>query len=362
MTAVWAQGVDGAWQPLTAGDYPTEQALHKLVAEGPQLLPLSGGPHLSVLGTEVQLGSGRVDVLAVESTGRLTVIEVKLAGNAEARRAVVAQVLSYAAYLQGLDLEYLESTVLRTRLHALGVDSVVDAVRQEDQEHAVDAGTFVEGLAGSLANGAFRLVVVLDSAPDELVQIVGYLETITDRIIVDLVVVVPYDVNGTRLLVPQRVDPGRRVAELSAAEAAARQAGALYPGSEEFRAAIGNAPHKQQELLEPLTAWAERLATDGLVALYTYRGKNSITTLLPRLRIDDAGLATVYQEPSGAYLQLWPTVFDRRAPQTKPVVEQELGGPIRHGKRIHMVSDGLLQALSAAYREANDATTQPRVG
>jgi hypothetical protein len=42
-------------------------------------------------------------LLAVESTGRLVVIEVKLAEHAESRRAVVAQVLSCAGYLQGLD-------------------------------------------------------------------------------------------------------------------------------------------------------------------------------------------------------------------------------------------------------------------
>lgn len=42
-------------------------------------------------------------MIAVEPNGRLVVIEVKLANNAEARRAVVAQVLTYAAYLHGVE-------------------------------------------------------------------------------------------------------------------------------------------------------------------------------------------------------------------------------------------------------------------
>ncbi|GAA2343749.1 hypothetical protein [Dactylosporangium salmoneum] len=96
MTAIWGTNEAGRWQPLPASGYPAEQALHDLVVDGPQMLPLSGAPRLTVLGTEVQLGSGRADVIAVEASGRLVVIEVKLAGNAEARRAVVAQVLSYA--------------------------------------------------------------------------------------------------------------------------------------------------------------------------------------------------------------------------------------------------------------------------
>jgi RecB family endonuclease NucS len=80
------------------------------------MLPLAGSPRLAVLGREVRLGTGSADLLAVESTGRLVIIEVKLAENAESRRAVVAQVLSYAGYLQGLDPEQLESRILGRHL------------------------------------------------------------------------------------------------------------------------------------------------------------------------------------------------------------------------------------------------------
>lgn len=86
--------------------------MHDLVEKTPQMLPLAGSPELTVLGREVRLGSGYADLLAVESSGRLVIIEVKLAANAEARRAVVAQVLSYAGYLQGLDPDQLVSQML----------------------------------------------------------------------------------------------------------------------------------------------------------------------------------------------------------------------------------------------------------
>jgi hypothetical protein len=362
VTAIWGLD-DGRWRPLRPGEYPTEQALHDLVAQDPQMLPLSGAPRLTVLGTEVQLGQGRVDVLAVESSGRIAIIEVKLASNAEARRAVVAQVLSYAAHLQGLDLDYLESATLRSHLPWLGVDSVLDAVRKEDQAQSIDADHFAAALARNLAEGAFRLVIVLDSAPEELVQIAGYLEALSDKIVVDLVTVVPYDVDNSRVLVPQRVDPGKRAAELSAAEAAARTSRALYPGSEEFRTAAAAAPADQHDLLERLIGWAEQLASEGLVKLATFRGKNSITTLLPRLRGDDAGLVTVYQDPRAAYVQFWPTVFDRRAPESRSLVEEQLGAPIRHGERVQNVTDDLLRALTTAYREANGiGPAAPRSG
>jgi hypothetical protein len=48
----------------------------------------------------------------MESSGRLAIIEVKLAVNAESRREVAAQVPSRAGYLQGLDPGQLESAIL----------------------------------------------------------------------------------------------------------------------------------------------------------------------------------------------------------------------------------------------------------
>ena len=57
-----------------------------LVENAPQMLPLAGSPQLTMLGREVRLGSGCADSLAVQSTGRLVLIEVKLAGKAESRR------------------------------------------------------------------------------------------------------------------------------------------------------------------------------------------------------------------------------------------------------------------------------------
>jgi len=100
---------------------------------------------LTILGREVRLGTGYADLLAVESAGRLVIIEVKLAGNAESRRAVVGQVLSYAGYLQGLDPGQLESQVLARQLGPAG--TVLAAVEADDQQYGLDRAAFQEGLA-----------------------------------------------------------------------------------------------------------------------------------------------------------------------------------------------------------------------
>ncbi|MEV4347759.1 hypothetical protein AB0J83_25160 [Actinoplanes sp. NPDC049596] len=359
MTAVWGLDQAGKWQPMATIPYAAEQELHNAVAEGPQMLPLSGSPRITVLGAEVQLGAGRADILAVESSGRVVIIEIKLAGNSEARRAVVAQILSYAAYLQGLDLEYFQKATLGPHLSKFGAATVWDVVSADDQEGALDQASFTQGLADSLAGGDFRLVLVLDQVPDELVQLVGYLESITDKVTIDLLTISSYQVGASKILVPQRVDPGRRIAELSAAEATARQANALQPGSQDFRAATAAAPAASQPLLTRLADWADDLDRRGMVSLVTYRGKNQITTLLPRLRGDNAGLATVYLEPKAAYLQLWPSVFTRRAPESIPAVNQALGFTMKPHQRLFEVPGSLLAALTAAYEEATNQQHTP---
>lgn len=355
MTVVWGTDPGGNWRPLVPAPYPSERDLHDLVEQAPQMLPLAGSPRLTILGREVRLGTGSADLLAVESSGRLVIIEVKLAGNAESRRAVVAQVLSYAGYLQGLDPGQLESEVLAAKLGPAG--SVLAAVEADDQQYGLDRAAFQDGLVRSLADGSFRLVIVLDSAPDELLQVVGYLQLITDKVDIDLVTVTAYDAGGSRVLVPQRAEPARRVREVSDAQLNDRQTGVLYPGSGQFRASIADAPPDQRGLLERLSDWADTLDRDGLVRLSTYRGKSGMVSLLPRLASDGAGLVTIYNDLKSAYVQFWRGVFERRAPLSIPAVEAAAGIELKRGNWTPHISDELLDALTHAYKEAVGQTT-----
>jgi hypothetical protein len=354
VTAIWGSDSAGHWRPLALAAYPAEAALHDLVEEAPQMLPLAGSPRLTVLGREVRLGAGYADLIAVESSGRLVIIEVKLAVNAESRRAVVAQVLSYAGYLQGLNPGQLESQVLARHLPPGG--SVLSAVESDDQQRALDPAAFRDGLARTLAEGSFRLVIVLDSAPDELVQVIGYLQSVAEKIDIDLVTMTAYEVNGSQVLVPQRIEPAKRARELSDAEVNDRQAGVLYPGSAEFRKAIADAPADQRDLVERLADWAEALEQDGLVNLVSYVGKNGRATLLPRLASDNAGLVTIYADSRPGPLQFWPSVFERRAPRSIDPVQAALGAELTRGKFTASVSEQLLAALTNAYREAVSGT------
>lgn len=224
--------------------FPDEKTLHDLVAAAPQLLPLSGSPRLIVLGREVLLGSGYADLLAVEPDGRPVIIETKLRNNTESRRAVVAQVLAYAAALHSISAEQFEQEVLAKHL---GGRSLLDVIRESAQEESLDAREFAETLGTTLRDGTFRLVLVLDKAPDDLVRLVGYVEAVTSGLSVDLVTLAAYKIGDRHVIVPQRVEPerrqGREIEPAEASRAGRPRMGDIMPGVEPFRAQLTTVPN-----------------------------------------------------------------------------------------------------------------------
>ena len=356
MTAIWRNDGSG-WRLLPSSGYPNEAALHTLVEQAPHILPLAGDPRIVVVGREVVLGNNFADLIAVEPSGRVVVIEVKLANNSEARRAVVAQVLTYAAFLRGLTPAAFEG-VLAKYLQARGYQDLTQALTAVDQEGSFDLAEFTEGLTESLAGGRFRLVIVLDSAPRELVRLVGYLESVTAGLLIDLITVTAYDVNGSQILVPQRIeDDSQEAATAPTATAPARPAsasnGRFVEGAADFIQGIEQAPEAARAELRRLCDWAQTLERAGLVKLGTYHGKNGVLTLLPRIPSDDVGLVTIYNSANGARIQFWRTVFDRRAPESIAAVEATIAPTqIGKGNWTANITPELLAALTAAYREA----------
>jgi alkylated DNA nucleotide flippase Atl1 len=351
VSAIWRN--DGSdWRLLAPTGFPDEAALHRLVEEAPHLLPLSGSPNLVVVGREVQLGGGYADLVAVEPTGRLVLIEVKLARNSEARRAVIAQVLSYAAALHGTDAADVEEGVLADHLRRRGYASLASALAANDQDGSFDDTVFSEGLADSLRTGSFRVVLVLDDAPPDLVRLVGYLEAISSGLVVDLVTVGLYEAGGERLLVPRRVEPGRETREPAVRTSSRPAAGGIdVEGADDFRASIDEVPEESRPPLLRLYEWAMELDRLGLARLITKHDVRGWKILRPLLAAEGVGLVTLWND-GRASIQLWRSVFERRAPESLARVEA-LIGPLPSTTRD--VTEDLLDALTDAYREATES-------
>ena len=358
MTGIWKNTGNG-WELADSQPFSDEATLQRLVAENPQLLPLAGTPALFTLGKEVRLGTGYADVLAVEASGRPVIIEVKLARNAEARRAIVSQVLAYAAFLHGYDVEALEQGPLRNALADAGYESIAEAVAAEDQEGAVDEAGFVPALQAYLSSGRFRLVLVLDDVSSELERIIAYLDSITlQTLTIDLITINVYEVNGVQIALPQRVSP-----DISAnvgpsaptTRTSVAPSGVLSDGPDAFVESVGHATGQDHEAFDQLINWANQLAQFPKVRLYSYAGGSGRITLLPYVVPGNVGLITIWNDRGKPYISVWRSVFERLAPQSLSRVEQAISpSRLGQGTTVRDVSPEVVEAITTAYREAVD--------
>src|SRR5205823_6637439 len=149
-----------------------------------------------------------------------------------------------------------------------------------------DESLFRAALSQNLTDGRFRLVFVLDSAPEELVALAAFLEAISDKLVIDLVGVSSFDVGGSQIIVPQRITPESKqvVLDSKGAERRTVSSGAETPGTSEFLKSIETSGQDVQAALVRLVKWAESLETEGLARLTTYAGKGF--SLLPRVATD----------------------------------------------------------------------------
>jgi len=355
MTAIWRN--DGRdWKLLAPSQFPDEATLHRLITDAPHLLPLAGSPQLIVVGREVRLGAGYADLIAVEPDGRLAVLEIKLARNAEARRAVVAQALSYAAYLYGMAPDQLERDILRPHLLERNCQSLIDRVAEVYQESDFDPDVFNEGLCSCLERGHLRVVFVLDEAPPELVKLLGFLETVSEGLLLDLVTVSAYDVDGSQILVPQRVEPDNIEVAVSAERRTSVDRTTHSQGAEAFIEDVRKADERLRPKLQQLVDFAVALEARQLAELSSSRGAQGKRMILhARLQPENVGLITIWNE-NGASLQFWRSVFERNAPQALKRLETLT--EVRQGNSTRQFNADILEIVTEAYVEAKHSNLQ----
>jgi hypothetical protein len=351
MSGIWSM-TDGVWRAEPSVRFAQEKELHDLVERTPGMLPLAGAPRVVVLGREVHCGSGWADLVAVEvDTGRPVVIEIKLVTNVD-RRQVLTQVLGYAAFLRRLDGAGFEDLLAR-HLGAQGHGSVAAAVEAGSQSLGLEAAAFADRLNDALVDGRLRCVIVIDQAPPDLVELVGYLQEVTnDRLSLDLITVTAYDIDGRRILVPQLVEPDRsQVTAAAAGRSSPSAAPTIVKGSEAFAGSIDTAPAEDRARLRSLLAWAESLESNGLAVVYTSTGKGR-WVLNPRLPGQERGMIVVWND-KGPYLSPYRTVLEQEAPKTLQELDRAVPGQIGQGNYIKAeYTDELLGLLRNAYEEA----------
>lgn len=175
---------------IAEAELPTEAELHDALTHYPELIPLSdlGMGTGVVIGRESALAAGYADLVLVDESGQLCIVEVKNAGNPDTRR-VVAQLLDYAASLWGATVDELTSRILHPYLDRIGTSKlfadigefVARAVAGEDATPE-QAAAISSGLANTLTAGDFALVVAAPQIPSGVQRAIEYLNARGQRL------------------------------------------------------------------------------------------------------------------------------------------------------------------------------------
>lgn len=184
------------WTVPTTTAYPEEAVLRDLVRDNPSMIVGVADPAVAAVEEFGVIGTGRIDVMIVEASGQITLVEAKLGSNPEIRRKVLGQVFAYAAGVAAMTFEQFDEA-WKARCGRSVIESVLGASADAEEQAELRAR-----LEASLSSGAFRLVVAVDQLTDELKASVTYLATHLDVDIVALELAYASH-DGVELLVPR---------------------------------------------------------------------------------------------------------------------------------------------------------------
>ena len=110
MSHVYNIGSNGVAVQQIAATYANEAELEAMIVQNPDIVPGFVRGDVEVVGQQIHLNGGslKIDVLLIDRSGLLTVVEAKLARNGESRREIVAQGLDYASALAEYDFYDLD--------------------------------------------------------------------------------------------------------------------------------------------------------------------------------------------------------------------------------------------------------------
>ena len=159
---------EGSWHTPQTTACTNEAELRDLLAETPWLLPgIDERP--TAAATEMPIsGTGKADVVIVEASGEITVVECKLRANPEIRRQVVGQLLAYASVISQMSFVDFDGAFRRSESNRPLSDALVPGNDLDEQE-------FRAAVDENLRSGRMRLIIAVDEITDELKRIVSYL-------------------------------------------------------------------------------------------------------------------------------------------------------------------------------------------
>ncbi|EJG06156.1 hypothetical protein Metli_0180 [Methanofollis liminatans DSM 4140] len=176
-----------------------EKRLQELIADHPELLTYRNEPQVKTIYRELRIDTGDVDIFMADSEGLPIIVEVKMHDNYQCQREVVGQIHDYASSLPFLTFDQLNAKTGRNLEEVLR-SFCKDHQNSEDQEMMYNR--LKSRFEGKIRDGDFRLIIAVDSAPNELLRTWLY-ENAHSKLDIRLVAINAYRLNdGSEILVP----------------------------------------------------------------------------------------------------------------------------------------------------------------
>jgi hypothetical protein len=170
-----------------------------------------------LLRREVQVGDWSLDHLLVDQRGVLTFVEAKLLQNPEARRAVVGQILDYAAYAaenwKNGRLKQLAADYWRQK------NGDVDEALRNEFGAEFDTELFWSRVEENLAQANIRLIVVADELRPEVRRVIEFLNQQMRTIQVFGLEIRCFGEGGNTVVVPYLIGQTQAIAKQKALSA-----------------------------------------------------------------------------------------------------------------------------------------------
>ena len=292
----------------------------------------------------------RIDLLALDKEGRLTVIELK---RSDWDSLMDLQAIRYAAMVANMTREQAidaHKTYLRNRGQDEGEsERLVARLAGDDADLGIDSSNpRITLVSASFSKGLTTSVLWLNERDMDIACVKLQLYGAGDSLFLESSRIIPIpEVEDYQVRLRNREEEfQQQQQEASRVETS--------PGSNQFRRSIATADESMKSRLGALLDLAVSLEREELAALSANSGSYN-TVLRVRLLRSDRGFFNVFKNESGwGYLKFGSArLFDSHAPRTKVRLEQILNGTITPSSTVWELPDGFLDALADAYREAN---------
>ena len=163
---------------------PSEKWLQQLLPTCPDLLPVykidPNYSDLTFVCSEASIktskkGTGHVDLIFISKSGRLVLVETKLYRNPESCRAVLGQILDYAANIRSSEWDYDTLNMLYKK------SDLYDDMYKKYKGDLPNRETFIQNVNHYIKQTEFLMLIVGDTIRIEVENIVDFINSPIDR-------------------------------------------------------------------------------------------------------------------------------------------------------------------------------------